>query len=253
MILVSYNRYMIDEEKQIEQDAVRWIRRMANKRNVIEKFASADIHQSSSHPMLIFTAGSPGAGKTEFIRGFRESITSVLKVNPVIIDPDAVRAFLPGYTGANSYLFQRAVSIAVDDLYRHVLKNKQSAFVDGTLSDYERAQKNLQLAIDQYGTAMICYVFQHPAIAWRFTQLREAVEGRNIQEPDFIEKFLGAKETVDKLKAHFGDRIILNVILKDYRDTKANKAVAKVFANTAGIEECISFDYTKRDIERAMA
>jgi hypothetical protein len=30
-----------------------------------------------------------------------------------------------------------------------------------------------------------------------FTQLREAVEGRNIQKPDFIEKFLGAKETVD--------------------------------------------------------
>jgi len=52
-----------------------------------------------------------------------------------VIDPDAIRDLLPGYSGANSYLFQRAVSIAVDDLFRHILKHQQSAFVDGTLSD----------------------------------------------------------------------------------------------------------------------
>lgn len=107
---------MTDEEKQIEQEAVRWIRRPANKRLILERFASLDIHKPSPAPMLIFTAGSPGAGKTEFIKWFRESIESILKAKPVVIDPDVVRDFLPGYTGANSYLFQRAVSIAVDDL-----------------------------------------------------------------------------------------------------------------------------------------
>lgn len=243
---------MTEKEKQIELEAVRWIRRAANKRAIIDQFASLEVHEPGPHPMLIFTAGSPGAGKTEFIKGFRESIEPVLKTKPVVIDPDAVRGFLPGYTGANSYLFQRAVSIAVDDLYRHVLKSKQSAFIDGTLSDYRLAHQNLQAAIDHYGTAMVCYIFQHPAIAWHFTQLREAVEGRNIKKSDFIEKFLGAKETVDKIKDTFGDKVILNVILKDYKDTDKNKAVAKVFDNAASIEECITFDYTKKDIERAI-
>ncbi|MCA9343777.1 hypothetical protein KC947_02385 [Candidatus Saccharibacteria bacterium] len=45
---------------------------------------------------------------------------------------------MPGYTGSNSYLFQRAISIAVDDLFRHVLKQRQSAFIDGTLADFDR-------------------------------------------------------------------------------------------------------------------
>ncbi len=244
---------MAEEEKQIEQEAVRWVRRTANKKAIIEKFATTDRFATSEHPLIIFTAGSPGAGKTEFIKGFRESIEQVLKVHPVAIDPDAVRELLPGYTGSNSYLFQRAISIAVDDLFRHVIKNKQSAFVDGTFSDYGHAYQNINKVVEQYGIAMVCFVFQHPSIAWHFTQLREAVEGRNIQKKDFIEKFLGAKETVNKIKSEFGDKVTLNVILKDYKDTRENKAVAKVFNNVSKVEECFDFDYTKADIERILA
>lgn len=250
--MMTYNSAVTEKEKQIEQEAVRWIRRPANKRLIIKKFASPDIYKSSLTPMLIFTAGSPGAGKTEFIKGFRKSIESVILTKVVIIDPDAVRDFLPGYTGANSYLFQRAVSIAVDDLFRHVLKNKQSAFIDGTLSDYKRAHQNTQTAIEHYGDVMICYVFQHPTIAWRFTELREAVEGRNIKKSDFIEKFLGAKDTADKIKSQFGDKVKLHVILKDYKDTEENKAVTQVFADAKHIEDCLPFDYTKESIERIL-
>jgi UDP-N-acetylglucosamine kinase len=202
---MQYNKRMTEEEKQIEQAAVRWIRRTVNKRALIEQFASPDTYKPSESPTIIFTAGSPGAGKTEFIKGFREPMERLFGVQLAVIDPDAVRDLLPGYTGSNSYLFQRAVSIAVDDLSRHVLKQNLSAFVDGTLSDYQRAHQNIEQVIEHYGTVMVCYVFQHPAIAWHFTQLREVVEGRNIQKDDFINKFLGAKETTNKLKADFGD------------------------------------------------
>jgi hypothetical protein len=169
-----------------------------------------------------------------------------------VIDPDAIRDLLPGYSGANSYLFQRAVSIAVDDLFRHILKHQQSAFVDGTLSDYTKAKQNISAVIDHHDVAMICFVFQHPVIAWHFTQLREAVEGRNIRKEDFIDKFLGAKTTVDKLKTDFGDKLNLNIILKDYKDTKENRAVAKVFTNVKSVDECLTFDYTKASIERIL-
>lgn len=243
---------MTEQERQLAQEAVRWARKPANKRVVIEKFASVDKYPSSEHPMVFFTAGSPGAGKTEFIRGFKESVERSLVIKPVVIDPDPVRELLPGYTGSNSYIFQRAISIVVDDLFRHVLKHKQSAFIDGTLADYERAQRNIEKALDQYGMATIFYVFQHPIIAWRFTKLREAVEGRNIKKEDFIDRFIDAKKTVNKIKASFGDKIILNVILKDYKDTKENKAVAEVFKDVNRIEDCIEFPYTKGDIERIL-
>ena len=225
----------------------------ANKLLIIEKFASIKEYSPSEHPVIIFTAGSPGAGKTEFIKGFRQSLEQVQKIRVVVIDPDAVRELLPGYTGANSYLFQRAISIAVDDLFRHVMKNNKSAFVDGTLSDYNRAYQNINTVIEKYGLAMVCFVFQDPKTAWHFTQLREAVEGRNIKQKNFIDRFLGAKETVERIKSHFGDKLILNVILKDYKDTKENKAVAKVYNNVTTVEECFHFDYTKETLERILA
>ncbi|MFO0971239.1 MAG: zeta toxin family protein [Candidatus Saccharimonadales bacterium] len=243
---------MIKHEEQLAQEAVRWIRRNANKKVVIEQFASLERYQPTQHPLVFFTAGSPGAGKTEFIKGFRESIERSLKIKLAILDPDKVRELLPSYTGSNSYVFQRAISIAVDDLFRHVLKHKQSAFVDGTLSDYDRAKSNLEKAIDHYGQVTIFYVFQHPAIAWHFTQLREVVEGRNIKKNDFIEKFLGAKEVVDKLKAAFGDKLVLNIILKDYKDTKENKAVASAIEDVSRIEDHLDFSYTKSSLERIL-
>ncbi len=243
---------MTEDEKEIEQQAVRWIRKASSKRIVIEKFASLDAYRPSEFPVLIFTAGSPGAGKTEFIKGLDGYVEQIAKAKPVIIDPDAVRALLPGYTGANSFLFQRAVSIAVDDLFRHVLKHRQNALIDGTLSDYDRALKNISAAVAAYGMTIICYIFQHPAIAWHFTQLREAVEGRNIRRQDFITKFLGAKETADKIKSLFKGKVILNVVLKDYRDAGENKAVAKVFADTASVEGCVPFTYTRESVKRIL-
>lgn len=241
---------MNEEGKQIEQEAVRWVRKATNKRLILEKFASPEVFLTGDNPILIFTAGSPGAGKTEFIKGFKGPIEQLFKVKPVVIDPDEIRKFMPGYNGTNSYLFQRPISIAVDDLFRQVVKSSQWAFIDGTLSNYQRAYQNIAKAIEKYGTVMICYVFQHPAIAWHFTQLREVVEGRNIRKKDFIDRFLGSRETVEKLKTHFGDKINLNIILKDYKDTKENKAIAKVFSDVASIEECLPFVYSKESLTR---
>lgn len=241
---------MTQDETEIEKEAVRWVRRDVNKRLILEKYCSTKLYPPSKHPLIIFTAGSPGAGKTEFIKSFRESISQVLETKIASINPDIIRELLPGYTGSNSFLFQRAVLIAVDDLFRSVIKNKQSVFIDGTLADYNQAYQNISKVINEYDTAMICFVFQHPSIVWHFTQLREKVEGRNIQKNDFIEKFLGSKHTVDKIKIEFGDKIILNVILKDYKDTKNNKAVAKVYTNVMSIDQCFNINYTKKDLER---
>jgi len=239
-------------DTDIEKNAVQWIRRPANKRLIIDKFASLSDNPPPKHPVVAFMAGSPGAGKSEFVKDFRKSLELVVGSASVVIDPDAVREMLPGYTGNNSYLFQRAISIAFDDLFHSVLKNNQAAIIDSTLSDYKRAQQNIKLVLNKYSAVFISYIFQHPAIAWRFTQLREVVEGRNIRKSDFIDRFIGSKETVDKLKQELGDRVLLNLVLKDYKDTQYNKAVAKVFTNVNSVEECINFPYTKESLERLL-
>ncbi|MEO7363902.1 MAG: zeta toxin family protein [Candidatus Saccharimonadales bacterium] len=243
---------MNDDQKLIEQEATRWVRRASNKRKLVAKFAALDDFPSVEQPVIVFLAGSHGAGKTEFIKGFRQAIKESVKLTPAVLDPDAIRELLSGYTGNNSHLFQRPVAIAIDDLYRTTLKHKQHVILDGTFADYEHAHNNVTNALMISENVMICYVFQHPAIAWHFTQLREVVEGRNIRKGDFVTKFIGAKQTVDKIKATFGDKVTLHVILKDYKDTAYNKEVANVFPNAANIEQCIDFYYTKETIERIL-
>jgi hypothetical protein len=197
-------------------------------------------------------AGSPGAGQSEFVKQYKKSVEIVVGSPPVIIDPDAIREDLPGYTGANSYIFQRPKSIVVDDLFHSVLNNNQSAIIDSTFSEFTRAKHNIDKVLIKYPVVSISYIFQHPLIAWHFTQIREAVEGRNIRKIDFINKFLGARETVNRVKKAYGKKVQLNLVLKDYKDTQSNKAVEKVFNSVSNVKECIDFPYTKESLERLL-
>lgn len=239
-------------EEEIEKEAVRWVRRQANRKFLLEKFASAEIYLPDPNPVMFFTAGSPGAGKTEFIKGLCGEIEVSQQNKVVIIDPDQIRELLPGYTGMNSFLFQRAVSIVVDDLFRHVQKNHQNVFIDGTFSNYERARKNIESSLETYKVVNICYVFQYPSIAWHFTQIREEVEGRNIQREDFVKKLLDAKTTVDKVVQDFGKCVKLYIIQKEYLDTAENKVVANVYEEVFDIEKYIDFIYTEDNVKRIL-
>lgn len=79
------------KNEEVEHNAVLWIRRSANKRTLINKFSSLDDHPSPKYPVIAFMAGSPGAGKSEFVKNFKKSLKEVVGSPPVIIDPDAVR------------------------------------------------------------------------------------------------------------------------------------------------------------------
>ncbi len=77
-------------EEEIEKEAVRWVRRQANRKFLLEKFASAEIYLLDPNPVMFFTAGSPGAGKTEFIKGLCGEIEVSQQNKVVIIDPDQI-------------------------------------------------------------------------------------------------------------------------------------------------------------------
>ena len=159
-------------------------------------------------------AGSPGAGKTEasieLINLKGAGGAKVLR-----IDPDELREELPGYTGENAWLFQRAVIPIVERIHDLALDQDQSFLLDGTLSSYNVAEKNIQRSLKRSRTVQILYVYQEPQQAWKFVQAREAAEGRRIQPEDFVRQYFAAREVVNRLKVEFGKRIQVDLLMKN--------------------------------------
>lgn len=184
----------------------------ANKKLLIEKFASADIYKSADIPISIFMAGSPGAGKTEYSkRLIEEFVGSVAR-----IDADEIRGILPQYNGANSDMVQGAASIGVDILYSHVLKKKYNLLLDGTFAKFDIISRNIERSLKRGRNVVVCYVYQDPLIAWEFTKKREKLEGRMVPKKAFIEAFINSKKNVIKIKSLHGDKVRVVLIIKNY-------------------------------------
>lgn len=63
------------------------------------------------------------------------------------IDPDELRCEFADYTGGNAWLFQSAVSVLVEKIHDLALKQKQSFLLDGTLSNYRKAEQNISRSL----------------------------------------------------------------------------------------------------------
>ena len=190
------------EEAQVEKTALDYAR--TNKKVIARRLTNPAIYLPEGNPVSVFMAGSPGAGKTEASLELLKSLGD----SPVIrIDPDELRNECSGYSGANAWLFQKAVSVLVDKIHDMALEQRQSFLLDGTLSHYDVARKNMQRSLNRERTVQILYVYQEPRLAWNFVQAREAAEGRRIQPEHFIEQYFAAREVVNRLKAEFGKDI----------------------------------------------
>lgn len=239
-------------EERLSRHASSWMRRNKTKRMLVEKFIALEENPSQENPILFFTAGSPGAGKTEFLKGLSQRVENSELAPIAIIDPDEIRNLIPEYDGSNSYLFQNAVSIGISDLFRKAVSRKQNFALDGTFSNFQRAKQNIDQALTNYGNATIYYLFQIPSVAWEFTKKREALEGRNIRISDFVEKLIDSKETVEKIKKKYNDKIKLHLVVKDFNDTEQNSEITNVFLDISDIEEYLDFIYTKDNVLKGL-
>lgn len=216
------------------------------KKLFIDKFADPNIYPPEINPISVFMAGSPGAGKTEFSKRLiaELKLRGVMQKDPVRIDSDDVRGVLPGYTGDNSYIFQAASAIGVEKLYDHVLAKKQSAIIDGTFST-EKSLQNIQRSLDKSRPVEIFYIYQEPKLAWEFTKKREALEKRNIPRSSFIDSFLASKENVNKAKVMFGDKVRLNLVIKDFE-----KGFEELRLDIPKVDSYLQISYTRDELEK---
>lgn len=232
---------LTEEEARIEQEALDFAR--SKKKDIAKQLTDPAIYLPEENPVSVFMAGSPGAGKTEASVELIKTIGT-----PVIrIDPDELRGECPGYTGENAWLFQKAVSVLVDRIHDTALEQNQSFLLDGTLSRYDVARKNIERSLKRKRAVQILYVYQEPRLAWEFVRARESAEGRRIRPETFIEQYFAAREVVNRLKKEFGKDITVDLLLKNNDNSQRMYR-----AGVDQIDNHIPEKYSRSDVEQML-
>ena len=230
---------LTEDESRTENEAIAFAR--ANKKAIAKRVTDPNVYSPEEHPVSVFMAGSPGAGKTE-------SSIELLKQfeAPVIrIDADALREEFPAYKGANAWLFQKGASILVDKIHDLALDQRQSFVLDGTLSNYERARTNIERSLKKKRTVQILYVYQEPRLAWRFVQARESAEGRRIPAEKFVDQYFLARDAVNRIKRDFGKEVRVDLLLKNI-----DNSTRTYHAGVDQIDNYIPENYSRDDVEK---
>ncbi len=231
----------LPSEDEIKQKAIAFAK--ANKKIIGGRLTDKDTFLPEKDPVSVFMAGSPGAGKTEASKSLIDRLS---QGHPKVlrIDPDELRYEFEDYTGDNSWLFQGAVSILVEKIHDLALKQKQSFLLDGTLSHYEVAEKNIDRSLKKGRLVQILYVYQEPHLAWEFVKARESEEGRRIEPEHFIAQYFAARGVVNRLKTKYGANISVDLLLKN--NDNSHRAYK---ANIDQIDNHVPEKYTHADIE----
>ena len=197
-------------DDEIMKKAERYIGK--NKKIIAKEQTDKELFPPEKDPVSIFMAGSSGAGKTESSKNL---LLELGNENIIRIDPDELRENFEDYNGGNSHLFQSSVTILAEKIHDLALKNKQSFVFDSTFHNYNKSISNIKRSLNKQREVLIIFVYQNPVQAWQFVQKREEKEGRRISKDVFITKFYQARETADMVKADFGSKITLDLVIKN--------------------------------------
>lgn len=230
---------MTDEEQVIQNRALDYARRKQNKKRIACEHV--DQFDAEKSPVSVFMAGSPGAGKTESAKALIEALGGqVLR-----IDNDDLRKEFADYSGTNSHLFQDAATRLVEAIHDRALVKSVSFVLDTTLSNFDKARKNIERSLKREREVIIIFVYQEPHFAWKFVQAREVVEGRRVPPDVFVEQFLESQVVVNQLKAMFEGQIVVHIILKDIDGT------SRFFhANISSVDQYLTTTYDRPALEQ---
>lgn len=250
------------EEKKISEEAKDFIR--ANEGLLVERFANDEDYPPQENPASFFTAGSFGAGKTEFSQRLSERISGL-----ILIDADEIRKLCPDYDGEKAYVFNGAAFIGQDKLHSYALSANKNFVFDSSFSSYKNAKKNIKRSLKRARPVEVYYVFQDPKVAWFFTQVRAKLQGRHISKDAFIGSVLRSRKTTEKVKREFGDKISLHVVRKsissnvsgdrvddltktDLQEIQDKIVTKDVFQDVGSIDNRIEFDYSESDLKQIL-
>ena len=143
-----------------------------------EKYKNSDIYIP-----VIFLAGAPWAGKTEWIESFPDI------EHYITLDTDLYRSLFEGYTGTNASEYHQYASRVMDRMYSFCIKWGYNMIVDGTFSNLQKAHENIRQCEKKWREFSVILVIQDPIISYLYTKKREQEKKRNVPTSVFIEKF----------------------------------------------------------------
>jgi predicted ABC-type ATPase len=216
-----------------------WAR--TNKKKIAREFICKTAHEPNESPAAIFTAGLPGAGKTEFTEELLKDITD----KTLRIDMDEIAGLIEGYSPKTADLFRAGASIILEKIYDETLKAKLDFVMDGTLS-HPKAIDNISRALEKDYKVKVYFIHQDPAIAWQFTKDRELIEHRSIDREKFIEAYYRLHENITKLQNMIED-VTISIILKT-KDNHIGQQSEDVKNIYDIIPEPLAKDQLRRDI-----
>lgn len=196
-----------------------------NKKRIAREFIRKTDFESSDLPTGIFTAGLPGAGKTEFTVELLKGVSN----NPVRIDMDEIATLIEDYKPELADKFRAGASTILAKIYDEVIKNKKDFVFDGTFAQ-DRALQNLERALHHGYQVKIYYIHQLPEIAWQFTKDRELLEHRAIDREGFIDTYLKLEQNLRTLCKDYKN-VTISLIVKDKKNREGRRIenVANLF------------------------
>jgi UDP-N-acetylglucosamine kinase len=180
-----------------------------NKKLIAREFIRKTNYVSRQEPSGIFTAGLPGAGKTEFTVELIKNI----EPKPLRIDMDEIAQSIEGYKPKIADKFRGGASIILSRIYDEVIKHNIDFVFDGTFSS-DGALNNLKRALSHNYKVKVYYIHQDPAVAWQFTKDRELVEHRSIEVAGFIDTYYKLERNLIQLCKDHKD-VTISLVVKD--------------------------------------
>lgn len=226
-----------NERQQLKDVAIAFAK--ANKKLIAAEIIKK--YQPDEHPVSVFMAGSPGAGKTESSLRLIESLSGPGTV--LRIDSDEYRQYFDDYNGTNSSFFQAATSILADKVHDLALENQLSFVFDGTFTNFERSEENIRRSLKKDRPVYVLYVYQDPLQAWKFVQRRAEKDGRTVPPHAFIEQYFSARQNVNRIKEMFGKKIQVDLVVKNIDGTDF-----RYKENVLSIDSHLKESYSKEEL-----
>lgn len=151
----------------------------------------------------VFLAGSPWAGKTEWIDSFGD------KEKYIILDTDEYRKRFEWYNGANADEFQMYASRVMDKMFAFCMKNQLNVIVDGTFGNKNIIKQNIEQCIRRNRIFMVALVLQNPIISYLYTKKRELEKTRKVPTQAFIDKFFSSMDNVRFVLEEYPEATVL--------------------------------------------
>ena len=207
-----------------------------NKKTFVQQFLAKYKAVPVGAPTAIFTAGIPGAGKTEFLDRLFQDDSDFVRM-----DLDEIVKLFPDYSPEKYYQYRGAANIALEAIFDYCREKKLNFIMDGTLS-HEKAAENIKRSLKRHQVVLF-YIWQEPAKAWQLTKDRELLTKRGVGRVGFINTCLKIPQNLKSIRSEFGESVII-IAIKKSDDHKY-----QVVRDVNEIDSLISKTYTRDSLE----